>query len=76
MERINLEGRLLESLLKLNGASSTGSLGSNSESINPGAHDPGLFLSPIENSLEKRFLETTSLESGLSLMSLREELFA
>ena len=65
-----------ESLLKLNGAISRGRFWSKSDSINPGAHDWGLFLSPSEKSLEKRSLETTSLESGLPFIYVRSELFA
>ena len=74
--RFSLAGSLVESLRKMNGAVSTLISGSNSDRTNPGAHEEGFLLSPSEKSREKRFLEVTSLDNGLSLMRLRVEHFA
>ena len=74
--RLSLAGSLVESLRKMNGAVSTLISGSNSDRTKPGAHEEGFLLSPSEKSLEKRFLEVTSLDNGLSLMRLRVEHFA
>ena len=73
---LSLAGSLVESLRKMNGAVSRLISGSNSDRTKPGAQETGLFLSPSEKSLEKRFLEVTSLDNGLSLMLLRVEHFA
>ena len=74
--RFSLAGSLVESLRKMNGAISRLISGSNSDRTKPGAHEAGFLLSPSEKSLEKRFLEVTSLDNGLSLIRLRVEHFA
>ena len=76
MLRFSFAGSLVDSLRKMNGAISRLISGSNSDRTKPGAIETGFLLSPSEKSLEKRFLEVTSLDNGLSLMRLRVEHFA
>lgn len=76
MLRFSFAGSLVDSLRKMNGAISRLISGSNSDRTKPGAKETGFLLSPSEKSLEKRFLEVTSLDNGLSLMRLRGEHFA
>ena len=76
MLSLSLAGSLVDSLRKMNGAVSRLISGSDSDRTKPGAQETGFLLSPSEKSLEKRFLEVTSLDNGLSLMRLRVEHFA